>query len=72
MHIEELMVQMQVIIYLKNNCFDNNKLQNCRKQIKKLLNSFELSKKYNLKFSGRPLIGQDEFLGVLQFVETCW
>ena len=50
---------------LKNNCFDNNWLQNREKNRKKLFNCFEIGKNEISTFSGRLLIGQNDSFDVL-------
>ena len=47
---------------LKNNCFDNIKLQNKREIVKKIFNSFELSKNIIYKFSERLLVDKNDSL----------
>ena len=49
----------------KNNCFDNNLLQNREKKWKKIFHSFVLSKYKISKFLWPLLIGQNDALDVL-------
>ena len=61
------MVQLQTTsdYLLKNNALIiiSNRIE--RKNKKNLFHCFEISKNINSKFSGRSLIGQNDFLGVL-------